>query len=582
MVGGRARALPRAPGVPGVGHVNGSWPRHRAAVLLGALAGAALLVDLGSFHRLEQGDSIVPVLVSLQRWTPFFWDQERYGMLVPLLALPIRDPLWNLLFQRGALVLAGLGAVVLLARHVLAGRDWPLAGVLSAGALVAAAPAPWLFEYLGDQPYGLSLLLALAGLAVAEPGADGRRGWPRLALGFALVAAAHWVNAATGVLLLGLVLARVAADRLEGDEVGRIPATPVTCPRPAPRPGGAGDRARARIDGALLLAGLAAGQVFLRLWPVLTSFPLRLDVAPLPLRDLPAAWGALLANTWRDAGRWPSVLLAAAAAGLALLSLPPLRPRLPGALLRAAALAAAALAYALFAGSLRWVQDNAFHWRYLAPSALLVHLAALSLLAEPLARLPRLARPAALAALALLPVAALAAYGPPSPAMVRADLDRVAGRHTADVLASGCELVAGDYWSVWPAVWHAALVSRERGEPRAVWGVSHRTNATVMQWWAARASLRICRPLGEDAQAERWMRSFHLWPTRVVERRATLDVLAMDAGVGGSPVGESHTGASREKGAAAPVTPRPGAAPRRVHRRPPRGDPRSRGTSPRC
>jgi hypothetical protein len=473
------------------------------------VAVAAALVDLGSFHRLEQGDSIVPVLVSLQRWTPFYWDQERYGMLVPLLAVPIRDPLWNLLFQRFALALAGLGAVVLLARHVLAGRDWPLAGALAAGALLAAAPAPWLFEYLGDQPYGLSLLLALGGLAVAEPGADGRRARPRLAVGLALVAAAHWVNAATGILLLPLAAARAAADRLEGEPASAI-------------------RARLVVDGALLAAGLAAGQLFLFLWPAVTRFPLRLDVAPLPAGELPAAWAALAANAWRGAGAWPAALLGAAAAGVALLSLPPLRSRVPGALLRAAALVAAAVAYALFAGSLRWVRDNAFHWRYLAPSAVLVHLAAVSLLAEPLARLPRLARTSALAALALVPAAALSAYGAPSMARVRADLDRVAGRHTADVLAARCALVAGDYWSVWPAVWHASLVARERGDPRPVWGVSHRTNATVLQWWPRRAELRICRPLGEDAQAERWMRSFHLWPARVVERRGTVDVLTMD------------------------------------------------------
>jgi hypothetical protein len=485
------------------------WPHHRTAVLLAALLSAAALVDLGGFHALEQGDSIVPVLVSLQRWTPFYWDQERYGMLVPLLALPVKHPLWNLVLQRGALVLAGLGAVVLLARHVLAGRDWPLAGALAAGALLAAAPAPWLFEYLGDQPYGLSLALALGGLAVAEPDAAGRRPWPRLVAGLALVVLAHWVNAATGVLLLALAVARAAADRLEGEAPGAV-------------------RARLAVDGALLAAGLAAGQAFLRLWPVLTSYPLRLDVAPLPLSHLPAAWAALLANAWRDAGEWPTVLLGVAATGLGLLALPALRPRLPGALVRAGALLGAALAYALFAGSLRWVEENAFHWRYLAPSALLVHLAAASLVAEPLARLPRLARPAAVAALALLPAAALAAYGAPSLGRVRADLDRAAGRHSADVLAAGCRLVAGDYWSVWPAVWHAALVSRERGEPREIWGVTHRTNATVSRWWPARESLRICRPLGEDAQAERWLRAFHLWPVRVVERRATVDVLVVE------------------------------------------------------
>jgi hypothetical protein len=449
------------------------------------------------------------VLVSLQRWTPFYWDQERYGMLVPLLALPVRDPFWNLLLQRFLLAAAGLGAIVLLARHVLAGRDWPLAGALAAGALLVATPAPWLFEYLFDQPYGLSLALAAAGLALAEPLPDRRRHAGRLAAGGLLVVAAHWVNAATGVLLLPLAVARAAGDRVEGE----------------------GDRVRARLgrDAALLAVGLAAGQGLLRLHPLLADAPLRLDVSPLPLAALPSAWATFLGNAWREAGAWPALLGAAAAAGTALLGLAPLRAHLPGAALRAAALVAAALAYALFAGSLRWVQENAFHWRYLAPSAVLVHLAACSLLAEALARLRRTARPVALAALALLPAAALAAAGQPSLARVRADLDHAAGRLTPDVLGARCDLVAGDYWSVWPAVFHAALVLHERGEERRVWGVSHRTNPTVRQWWDRRAALRICRPRGEEAQAERWLRAFHLWPVRVVERRGAVDVLEAGA-----------------------------------------------------
>ncbi len=491
-------------------------------MLLAALALAAALVDLGSFHALEHGDSLVPVLVSLQRWTPFYWDQERYGMLVPLLALPLRDPLWNLLAQRGLLVLSGLAAVVLLARHVLAGRDWPLAGALAAGGLLALAPAPWLFEYLGDQPYGLSLALALAGLALAEPRPAAGRAGPagrsprRLALALVLVVLAHWVNAATGLLLAALAAARAGVDLLEGEPPARV-------------------RARLAGDGALLAAGLLAGQLFLRLYAPLTGHPLRLDLGPLPPAAWPHAWGAFFGNAWRDASAWGAALAVAGLAGAALLSARPLRGHLAPALLRAGALLAAALAYALFAGTLRWVEENAFHWRYLAPSAVLVHVAAAALLAEPLGRLPRLAGAAGAAALALVPAAALLAYGPPSPGRVRADLDRVAGRHTEDVLAAGCQLVAGDYWSVWPAVWHAALVSRERGAPRAVWGISHRTNPTVPQWAALpRAELRICRPAGEEAQAEKWLRAFHLWPVHPVERRKTVDVLRL-----GTPDGAS-------------------------------------------
>jgi len=483
------------------------WPGHRTAILLGAVLAAAALVTLGRLHRLEHGDSLLPVLVSLQRWTPFYWDQERYGMLVPLLALPVRDPLWNLLAQRLLLATAGLGAVMLLARHVLAGRDWPLAGTLAAAGLLAAAPAPWLFEYLFDQPYGLSLALALAGLAVAEPGADGRRPWGRVAWGALLVVAAHWVNAATGILLCALAVARAAVDRVEGE-------------------GGRAVAARLAWDAGLLALGLAAGQVLLRAYPALSGNPLRLDMAPLPLSALPAAWTTFFAVAWRDAGAWPAVLSVTSVVGLGLLSLAPLRVHLGGALLRAAALLAAALAYALFVGSLRWVEENAFHWRYLAPSAVLVHLAAASLLAEALARLRRTARPAALAALALLPAAALAAAGPPSIARLRGDLDAVAGRLTGDLLAASCDVLAGDYWTVWPAVWHAALVLHERGERRRLYGLTHRATPTAAAWWDRRSAVRLCRPAGEDAAAARWLRDFGLPPMRAVGRVGAVEVLA--------------------------------------------------------
>ena len=489
------------------------WPGHRTAVLLGSVAVAAALLTFGRLHRLENGDSLVPVLVSLQRWTPFFWDQERYGMLVPLLALPVRHPLWNLLAQRLLLGVAGLGAVVLLARHVLAGRDWPLAGALAAAGLLAAAPAPWLFEYLFDQPYGLSLALAVAGLALAEPRGDGRRPWARLVSGALLVVAAHWVNAAAGVLLGTLAAARAAVDRLEGED-GRAVA------------------ARLARDAGLLALGLVAGQVFLRAYPALSGTPLRLDVAPLPLSALPGAWTTFFANAWRNAGPWPAVLWAASVAGVGLLALPSLRRHLGGALLRVSALLGAALAYALFAGSLRWVEENAFHWRYLAPSALLVHLAAASLLAEPLARLRRTARPAALAALALIPVAALAAAGPPSLARLRGDLDAVAGRLTNDVLAARCDVLVGEYWTVWPTVWHAALVLHERGEARRLYGLTHRATPSAAVWWDRRGEVRLCRPAGEDAAAARWLRDFGMPPARAVERVGAVEVLAPAAATG--------------------------------------------------
>src|SRR5437762_10011290 len=82
-------------------------------------AAAGLMVSLGSFHWWHNSDSLIPMLVSLQKWTPFFWEQDRIGMLVPLLTLPLREPLWNLIAQEAIYVSTTLAAMFLLPRYVL-------------------------------------------------------------------------------------------------------------------------------------------------------------------------------------------------------------------------------------------------------------------------------------------------------------------------------------------------------------------------------------------------------------------------------------------------------------------------------
>jgi hypothetical protein len=434
-------------------------------------------------------------------------------MLVPLLALPVRDPLANLLLQRGLLVLCGLSAAVLLAQYALAGPGARLAGLLCAGSLLLFLPAPWLFEFLGDQPYGLSLSLGLSGLLMALPG-EGRR-WPRLWGGLALSVLAGWVNAGAGLFLAPLILARAAADRLDGSPLRAV-------------------RGRLATEVALVLAGLLAGQACIWLYPVVTGYPLRLDVGTWPLSKWPWALARLLSSGLSGAGPALAAVFGAAIVGLVL-------PwaRGPGAegvavaagprrraIVRAALLVAAALASALATAVLRWVAANRFHFRYLAPSLLLVLVAALSLLAEPLARSRRLAGAALAAALVLLPVSAVVAFGAPSMEGVRADLEATLGTWTEDVLSARCDLVAGDYWTVWPAVWHSSWVAHQRGL-KAPYGLSHRANPTA-RYWKGRPprELRICEVRGAEAEAERWLRAFHLWPVRELEGRKTVEVVA--------------------------------------------------------
>jgi hypothetical protein len=109
------------------------WP------LLLAAAIAAIWIDLGNLHAHHQSDTLIPVLVSLYYWTPFYWAQDRWGMLVPLLAMPFAHPFVNLLVQTGLGIFAGLAAPVLVARYVVRDPVWPL--VLRRGGRPLTPPA---------------------------------------------------------------------------------------------------------------------------------------------------------------------------------------------------------------------------------------------------------------------------------------------------------------------------------------------------------------------------------------------------------------------------------------------------------
>src|SRR5215475_7148594 len=137
-------------------------------------AGVAIWVDLGTLHRSHTADSLIPILVSLYRWTPFYWGQDRLGMLPPLLAMPLRNPLTNLMVQMGLSTFAALVSMCLLARYTLPRGLWQLAALLSAAGFLALAPTWIRFEILAVQPYGLSFALALGGLSLLEH----PHGWP--------------------------------------------------------------------------------------------------------------------------------------------------------------------------------------------------------------------------------------------------------------------------------------------------------------------------------------------------------------------------------------------------------------------
>ena len=434
----------------------------------------ATWIDLGRLHTFQGSDSFIPILVSLQRWTPFFWGQDRFGMLVPLIAMPVQHPLANLLVQSWLMLVAALLAPFLLARW-LAGPEsgWWLAGTITNALLLVIARPEAQFDWLVVQPYALSIALGTAGLLAAEHASIAAT-----AAALVLMLLAHWVNLGVAAVLDP---PRAAARTI------RRPAMLVA------------------------VAGAIVGTALTSLASARTATDL------IPVSGWPNAWLQLLGKVLTPF-LYPAAIVAiaiAAAAGAVFLwahaeRRDAVRPVLVALL--------AAAAYWLFIGTTRWVQMNLYFPRYVYPSILLCTLAAAMIAA---ALLRDHARLAAALTVIVLAIATGAGYGRPSPSDVRATLDQRFGAITPDVITSGARVIGGNYWKVWPAVFHANLTAYRDAGHRPVYGLTFRSSETN-QLWAAEPEVVLAAVPG-DIELDRIANRAGL-VTTFVERRGTIDL----------------------------------------------------------
>ncbi len=432
---------------------------------LGAIAAATIAIDLGSIHRFDQADSIVPTLCSLNHWTLYYWAQDRMGMLLPLLAIPVRNPLHNLLLQSGLNIFAGLVCFFLLPRTVLSWRaSIPIGAVsLLAYLMLASDRALWNLLLI-SQPYGLSLSLAAIGAILLESEEDLRPS--RIAASAAFLLLAFWVNLAVIVPMAPLFLIR---SKQPGVPLFRVPHRPT------------------RSLVLLSLACLAVCTLVSRaytwlLFPAYSATPLGLLMSwqwPRSLASFVAAVGRTTPASLRLF--WAALLLV----GLVRLSWRAGAASHVESTLRAvAALLLAAAAAFVVPGTSRHVALNAYAERYAAPSLLLLTLALAVLAVYPLAAGAPVRLGARVSALLLLaiPLAARARFGAPSVEGVRRDLQVQFGDHLRDVEASGADLLLGDYWTVWPTVFMVQMARYESGKPKPFWGLTRRAQATESGW----------------------------------------------------------------------------------------------------
>ncbi len=337
---------------------------------------------------------------------------------------------------------------------------------------------------------------------------------------------AHWVNCAMALFLGPLVVLQgvLRGGSLAGawgsvrmTSAGPVAGRLATLPRCAWR----SETVRAL---GVLAVGYEAGQLLMRLSPDRQSL-----FAMLPMSSWPDACWQLLRETWKaqETAAWPVALAIEAGVGMAWLLGRGRRRSADGLGRSSAALVAAALAGLAMMGTMLWVKNNAYAFRYIFPMVVLMQVGVASLATAPLGAGPARARAwlPAVAAVAMLATAAVQ-YGRPSVAGVRRDLDQHCGTLTADLLDARCTHVAGDYWNVWRAVFHANLVLRDRGEARTIWGITFRSNPTI-PLWVRKIPRESCRigVAAADAEAEYWLSAHKLAPLQEGERRPTIRVL---------------------------------------------------------
>jgi hypothetical protein len=438
-----------APGAPG-GSVRQPW-----RVVTIVTAALACWMGLGSLHDLQHADSLLTVLISTQRWTPFFWGQDRFGMLVPLLAMPFRHPLVNMLAQGWMTTAGALLAPFVMARFLTGPcGEWMAIGACTNALLLWIATPAVQFDWLVAQPYGVSTALGFAALI-----AGGERDRPRDAIvALVLLALACWVNVSViAILAIGAAVAggrRVRLLTLIGVAAGIAMIS-----------------ARYGASTHTMTALSEPGQWLVGWRRLLEGVP---GVTATPAAAIAVGGGVVLAMVWLSVTR----------------RLPPWQPM--------AAIAAMAIGSWLIVGTSLWVGMNLYVFRYMYPTLMIAGVGASAVFVALFAKHTRIVPAVTLVAMAAL---ATARYGTPSYSRVSRAADDRFGAHTAAILRSGATVIAGDYWRVWPAVFHANLALARTHAHTRVYGLAVRSDDTDVLWkQAGRQVLIAASP--EDRSVE--------------------------------------------------------------------------------
>ncbi len=444
---------------------------HSGAVTVLGITVAAVLLDLSTFHGLHHADSLVPVLISLHKWTFYYWEQNRYGMLTALLASPFDHPLTNLLVQNGITIWAGMACFPLAARYFGAGRLSGAIGLVALSLFVTLAPAQfqWLF-FSTFNVFAVSMALGFCGLLIAE---NNHWSWTRrVMIGAACFLIGSWVNSAMGLMFLPLATLIPFTRWFSGDDPESLLPRETSVKQIASHP------LVAKIVYGVGLCGVGSvcAMFLQRTTPYRTTWIVRPPVSEWQaLLELAVTdyWNELHPVTWAASG---AVMFAMA---MALLLMKRYRTANRQGLFTLCAILISSLLYCaamcvLFQG----------RWRYAVPSFVMIHVGVCFCLLRPLLASVSARGANRLQTLGMVftLLAVPTVWGPPSASVVKNRLKTSHSDGLNELIAARCTHVAGDYWKVWPAMYMVNWHYTDNSEPNRIWALSHRSEPTKQYW----------------------------------------------------------------------------------------------------
>lgn len=476
-----------------IGGAAGTHIDLATVALACALIVAAVCINFSWIHQFHDADSLLMPLISIDKPTPFYWGDNRYGMLVPWIVSAIRDYTWNLLVQTQLLTFAALGCVVLFhctfwpAESGFNSRNLGNAVLTILLAAVVFQPSFQVFRvFFLAHPYFLALTLGLAATSILLDG-NGPLAI-RYALSAVLLLLCFWVMWALAPVILAFVtLLPAKASRHDAKQhlVQRLPA--------------------------ILLVVVC----FAVIYAISLQYPriIRAGLAPLD------RWPVSAYNIWLQLEyslvyvfRFGALI--AAAAVLAFVRWREDPSRAFSLWSRTAAVLLIAVGFAMATAGTEWVIYNNYEWRYWLIPVVLIFLVCsapvIDRAAGMLAKWMGSPSAAGLLGAAVLTVFAIKAFGLPSLSMPTAKLDEVSGKYYAQLQQLGCTHAIGNYWMSWSAVYY----NRRHSANLKLWAIALRATDLKDQWSKTPPEQRTYCGLCADWEIEEFRKVYGLPPLR--------------------------------------------------------------------